>query len=167
MEDHIQKDTQEPALRQLAVRLMNQGVRIGRTPGRDADVLTLVGDTWRLDPEGLAALPYVLDVRRITPPYRLVGRAAHPENTVVEVGDARIGAAPGPVLPGRPDRGGVLPDRRTLRRGIPGADGRGSPAGQGCRSAAAAGRGIQAPDLALFLPGTGPGGHFHADGGRP
>lgn len=88
----IQKDTQEPALRQLAVRLMNQGVRIGRTPGRDADVLTLVGDTWRLDPEGLAALPYVLDVRRITPPYRLAGRAAHPENTVVEVGDARIGA---------------------------------------------------------------------------
>lgn len=69
----IQKDTQEPALRQLAVRLMNQGVRIGRTPGRDADVLTLVGDTWRLDPEGLAALPYVLDVRRITPPYRLAG----------------------------------------------------------------------------------------------
>ena len=82
----IQKDTQEPALRQLAVRLMNQGVRIGRTPGRDADVLTLVGDTWRLDPEGLAALPYVLDVRRITPPYRLAGRAAHPDNTVVEVG---------------------------------------------------------------------------------
>ena len=88
----IQKDTQEPALRQLAVRLMNQGVRIGRTPGQDTDVLTLVGDTWRLDPEGLAALPYVLDVRRITPPYRLAGRAAHPENTVVEVGDARIGA---------------------------------------------------------------------------
>ena len=88
----IQKDTQEPALRQLAVRLMNQGVRIGRTPGQDADVLTLVGDTWRLDPEGLAALPYVLDVRRITPPYRLASRAAHPENTVVEVGDARIGA---------------------------------------------------------------------------
>ncbi len=88
----IQKDTQEPALRQLAVRLMNQGVRIGRTPGRDADVLTLVGDTWRLDPEGLAALPYVLDVRRITPPYRLASRASHPENTVVEVGSARIGA---------------------------------------------------------------------------
>lgn len=88
----IQKNTQEPALRQLAVRLMNQGVRIGRTPGRDADVLTLVGDTWRLDPEGLAALPYVLDVRRITPPYRLASRASHPDNTVVEVGDARIGA---------------------------------------------------------------------------
>ena len=85
----IQKDTQEPAMRQLAVRLMNQGVR---TPGQDADVLTLVGDTWRLDPEGLLALPYVLDVRRITPPYRLAGRAAHPENTVVEVGSARIGA---------------------------------------------------------------------------
>lgn len=56
----IQKDTQEPALRQLAVRLMNQGVRIGRTPGRDSDVLTLVGDTWRLDPEGLAAAKAVI-----------------------------------------------------------------------------------------------------------
>lgn len=32
----IRKDTQEPAMRQLAVRLMNQGVRIGRTPGQDA-----------------------------------------------------------------------------------------------------------------------------------
>ena len=55
-------------------------------------MLTLVGDTWQVDPEGLLALPYVLDVRRITPPYRLAGRAAHPENTVVEVGSARIGA---------------------------------------------------------------------------
>ena len=69
----IRKDTQEPAMRQLAVRLMNQGVRIGRTPGQDADVLTLVGDTWQVDPEGLLALPYVLDVRRITPPHRLDG----------------------------------------------------------------------------------------------
>lgn len=109
----IQKNTQEPALRQLAVRLMNQGVRIGPDPGRDADVLTLVGDTWRLDPEGLAALPYVLDVRRITPPYRLASRAAHPDNTVVEVGSARIGAE-------------FCLIAGTLLRGIPGADGRGS-----------------------------------------
>ena len=96
MEDHmiaiIQK--RHPGARPAAAGGApdESGVRIGRTPGRDSDVLTLVGDTWRLDPEGLAALPYVLDVRRITPPYRLAGRAAHPDNTVVEVGDARIGA---------------------------------------------------------------------------
>lgn len=87
----IDKDTQEPALRQLAVRLMNQGVRVGRTEGQSAAILTLVGDTWRLDPESLLALPYVRSVQRVTPPYRLAGREVHPADTVVTVGEAQIG----------------------------------------------------------------------------
>ena len=57
----------------------------------EAILLPLVGETWRLDPNALQALPFVREVRRLTPPYRLAGRAAHPADTVVAAGDARIG----------------------------------------------------------------------------
>lgn len=87
----IDKNTQEPALRQLVLRLMQEGVRAGRTEGQDCVILTLVGETWRLDPESLRALPYVRSVQRITPPYRLAGRETHPESSVVTVGQAQIG----------------------------------------------------------------------------
>ena len=68
-----------------AFSLGEKGVR------RGMPVLPLVGETWRLDPNALQALPFVREVRRLTPPYRLAGRAAHPADTVVAAGDARIG----------------------------------------------------------------------------
>ena len=64
------------------------------------------------------------------------------------------------------DRCGVLPHRRALRCGVPGADGRRGPAGEGRRGPAAARRRIQAPDIPLLLPGAGSGGHPPAGGRR-
>ena len=68
-----------------------QNVKGGCVAGPNGILLPLVGDTWRLDPNMLQGLPYVQEVRRLTPAYRLAGRAAHPANTVVAVGDAKIG----------------------------------------------------------------------------
>ena len=45
-----------------------------------------------MDPAALQALPYVQEARRLTPAYHLAARSAHPENTVVPVGDVRVGA---------------------------------------------------------------------------
>ena len=87
----IKKDTEEAALRMLAVRLRVKGINIAKVEGSAHTMLTLVGDTWQLDPDSLLELPYVEDVRRITPPYHLASRANHPETTVVSVGEAKIG----------------------------------------------------------------------------
>ena len=87
----VKKGTEEAALRMLAVRLRVKGVGIAKTEGTSHTILTLVGDTWQLDPDSFLELPYVEDVKRITPPYHLVARATHPEPTVVTLGDARIG----------------------------------------------------------------------------
>lgn len=87
----MKKDTPPPALQQLAVTLQQRNVRAARTDTPDHLLLTLVGDTWLLDEETLKALPFVEDVKRLTAPYHMAGRAAHPENTVVSVGEARIG----------------------------------------------------------------------------
>ena len=87
----IKKETPEAAIRQLLAQLAAQNVKGGCVAGEEVILLPLVGETWRLDPNALQALPYVREVRRLTPPYRLAGRAAHPADTVVTVGEARIG----------------------------------------------------------------------------
>ena len=87
----LQKNTPEPAIRQLLAQLSLQNVKGGCVAGEDSILLPLVGETWRLDPTALQALPFVQEARRLTPPYRLSSRTAHPENTVVSVGEARFG----------------------------------------------------------------------------
>ena len=87
----IKTGTPEAAIRQLLAQLAAQNVKGGWVAGPNGILLPLVGDTWRLDPNMLQGLPYVQEVRRLTPAYRLAGRAAHPSNTVVAVGDAKIG----------------------------------------------------------------------------
>ena len=88
----LQKNTPEPAIRQLLAQLSLQNVKGGCVAGDNAILLPLVGETWRLDPSALQALPFVMEARRLTPAYRLAGRTAHPENTVVTVGDVSVGA---------------------------------------------------------------------------
>ena len=64
----IKKETPEAAIRQLLAQLAAQNVKGGCVAGADAILLPLVGETWRLDPGVLQALPYVQEVRRLTPP---------------------------------------------------------------------------------------------------
>ena len=88
----LQKNTPEPAIRQLLAQLALQNVKGGCVAGETSILLPLVGETWRLDPAALQALPYVQEARRLTPAYPLAARSTHPENTVVPVGDVRVGA---------------------------------------------------------------------------
>ena len=87
----LKKDTPEAAIRQLLAQLAVQNVKGGCVAGEDAILLPLVGETWRLDPTVLASLPYVKEAHRLTPAYHLASRAAHPDATVVQVGEACIG----------------------------------------------------------------------------
>ena len=88
----LQKNTPEPAIRQLLAQLALQNVKGGCVAGETSLLLPLVGETWRLDLAALQALPYVQEARRLTPAYHLAARSTHPENTVVPVGDVRVGA---------------------------------------------------------------------------
>ena len=76
----------QQALRQ---RLEGTGVTVAHPGG---EVLVLEGETFRLDGESLRLLPGVRAVQRLTEPYPLAARTGHPEDTVVSVGKARIGA---------------------------------------------------------------------------
>ena len=87
----VTKDTPEAAIRSLVIQLSRQGIGTARADSAGRTMLTLVGETWTLDEQRLLALPYVAEVKRLTPVWRLASRQTHTEDTVVSVGDAQIG----------------------------------------------------------------------------
>ena len=68
---------------------MNLDVHV--SDGEEVTVLGLIGDTSRVDMELLGSLEIVDSVKRVSEPYKQANRKFHPEDTVVQIGDARIG----------------------------------------------------------------------------
>ncbi len=68
---------------------MNLDVHISE--GQEITVLGLIGDTSRVDMELLGSLEIVETVKRISEPYKQANRKFHPNNTVISIGDAKIG----------------------------------------------------------------------------
>lgn len=71
--------------------LESKGVEVHISKGKDYTVLGLVGDTSGIDMELLDSLDIVNSVKRISEPFKQCNRKFHPENTVVEVGNVKIG----------------------------------------------------------------------------
>ncbi len=81
--------------------MMEAGVNVHRTTGVSQTILAGVGPTASLDLETFEQLPGVLNVHRITAPYKLAGRAFRPEGTVVEFPNgAKIGGNQVAVIAG-------------------------------------------------------------------
>ena len=59
--------------------------------GHDYTILGLIGDTSKVDMELLSSLDIVESVQRVSGPYKQCNRQFHPEDTVISVGNAKIG----------------------------------------------------------------------------
>ena len=68
---------------------MNLDVHISQ--GQEITVLGLIGDTSRVDMELLGSLEIVESVKRVSEPYKQANRKFHPNDTVIQVGNAKIG----------------------------------------------------------------------------
>ena len=71
------------------LKTMNLDVHISE--GREVTVLGLIGDTSRVDMDLLKSLEMVETVKRISEPFKQANRKFHPNDTIIEVGDTRIG----------------------------------------------------------------------------
>ncbi|MBE6943493.1 MAG: 3-deoxy-7-phosphoheptulonate synthase [Ruminococcaceae bacterium] len=71
--------------------LKNMGMDVHISEGKEVTILGLVGDTSRVDIELLNSLEIVSSVKRISEPFKQANRKFHPTDTVVEVGNVRIG----------------------------------------------------------------------------
>ena len=126
-------------------QILSEGLTPFDHTGASGVVIAVVGEIGGRKPvllERFAALPGVATVTPISRPFKLTSREFHPEDTVIRVLDAVIGDGSltmmaGPVLGREP--GSAVRDRRCRQGGR-----RHDPA-RWC---------VQAPDLALRLPGA-------------
>ena len=71
--------------------LESQKVKVHVSEGEFQTVLGLVGDTRQLDMDLVGSLDIVDSVKQVTDPFKCCNRKFHPADTVVEVGDVKIG----------------------------------------------------------------------------
>ena len=85
---------------QLMDWLQNLGLHIHVSEGEYQTILGLVGDTTKVDMDLVASLDIVDSVKRVTEPFKCCNRKFHPEDTVVQVGDVKIGGGSFCVMAG-------------------------------------------------------------------
>ena len=71
--------------------LKHMGLDVHVSDGQQVTILGLIGDTSRVDMELLGSLEIVESVKRVSEPFKQANRKFHPQDTVVSIGDVRIG----------------------------------------------------------------------------
>ena len=84
----------------LVNKLKEQNLEVGVTNGIGCTILGLVGDTTAVDMDKISINPHVERVMRVQEPYKKANRKFHPEDTVVSVGNAKIGGGNFSVIAG-------------------------------------------------------------------
>ncbi len=88
----ILKSGTTPAQRNhLVAWLKNMNLDVHISEGAQVTVLGLVGDTSRVDIDLLKSLEMVETVKRVSEPFKQANRKFHPKDTVIQIGDTKIG----------------------------------------------------------------------------
>jgi 3-deoxy-7-phosphoheptulonate synthase len=87
LKHNVQKEKRD----QLVDWLQDQGLTVHVSQGDYQTVLGLVGDTSRVDMALIESLNIVDSVKRITDPFKKSNRKFHPDDTIVEVGNVKVG----------------------------------------------------------------------------
>ena len=92
--------TRQQDIDALVSRLKELDLDVGITNGVGCTILGLVGDTTAVDMDKISINPHVERVMRVQEPYKKANRKFHPEDTVVSVGNAKIGGGNFSVIAG-------------------------------------------------------------------
>src|SRR5262245_45814136 len=87
----MQSQATEEQVRAVVEVIESHGYKAHPIPGAQRTAIGITGNTSAIDPGAFELLPGVAEVIRVSKPYKLVGREAKPDNTVVRVGGASIG----------------------------------------------------------------------------
>ncbi|WP_458862258.1 3-deoxy-7-phosphoheptulonate synthase [Acidaminobacterium chupaoyuni] len=96
----LKKDPDPLQMNRLLDWLKELGVQPNVSIGTSQTLIGLVGDTSKVDMDVIRAMDIVEDVKRIQEPYKNANRKFHPEDTVISVGEAKIGGGHFAVMAG-------------------------------------------------------------------
>ena len=87
----LKRGTTPSQTAQLVDWLKNLNLDVHISEGAEVTVLGLVGDTSRVDMELLNSLEMVESVKRVSEPFKQANRKFHPNDSIIHIGDVRIG----------------------------------------------------------------------------
>lgn len=87
----LKDNAEQKKVKTLTDWLENQGLSVHTVTGAYQTILGLIGDTSKVDTDLIEGLDIVAKVKRISEPYKNANRKFHPDDTVIDVGDVKIG----------------------------------------------------------------------------
>ncbi len=81
----------ESQIKSITGKLKSMGFQVHRDDGENRTILGVIGDPHLVDKRELEVEEGVLEVLRVTEPYKLASRAFHSRDTVVRIKDVHIG----------------------------------------------------------------------------
>jgi 3-deoxy-7-phosphoheptulonate synthase len=87
----LKKGTTQEQTDHLLKWLKNMNLDVHISTGQEVTVLGLVGDTSRVDIELLNSLEIVDSVKRVSEPFKQVNRKFHPNDSIINIGNVKIG----------------------------------------------------------------------------
>lgn len=87
----LKKETTKQQLDSLTNWLRSQGLDVHISEGKYQTIVGLVGDVAKIDDELISSLEMVESVKRISEPFKSANRKFHPDNTVIDIGNTKIG----------------------------------------------------------------------------
>ena len=75
----------------LTTWLKSRGLKVHISEGEFHTIIGLIGDTSKVDSDLLASLEMVESVKRISEPFKSSNRKFHPDDSIIEAGDVKIG----------------------------------------------------------------------------
>ena len=96
----LKQETTQEQKEHLLAWLKNMNLDVHVSEGQQVTVLGLIGDTTRVDIELLSSLEIVQSVKRVSEPFKQANKKFHPNDTVVQAGNAKFGGGHFAVIAG-------------------------------------------------------------------
>ena len=96
----LKPNSVESQIENLINWLKEQGVDVHLSKGEFQTVLGLIGNTANIDEDLVSSLEIVESVTRISEPFKSANRKFHPDDTVITVGDVKIGGGNFAIIAG-------------------------------------------------------------------
>ena len=96
----LKHDVTEEKRDQLIKWFNSQGLGVDVSEGEYQTILGLIGDVLSLDTDLIESLDIVQAIRRVTEPFKRCNRKFQPEDTVVTIGDVKIGGGNFAIIAG-------------------------------------------------------------------
>ena len=87
----MKNNISEDDLKRVSTIVIEKGLEVSVVKGDEQSIIGIIGDTTKIDPRLIEVDEAVDHVMRVSEPYKLANRAFHPDDTIIEVGNIKIG----------------------------------------------------------------------------